>query len=130
MARDRALPMLRKEMRLHEGATYVDMEVCNPDTGKCIIRKFLVDTGSMYTWITYDDAVELGLYQKGLIPLTLADQKIILRGWSIADLKVEGRKAVKRPIVIGETRLLSFQDLEILNLKVNPPKRKLSKICI
>ena len=112
------------------GITYATVEICNPTTRRCIVRSLLVDTGSTYTWITYEDAEELGLKPKGILPITLADKSLILREWAIVDIEVDGRKAEKRPVVIRESRILGYQELEILNLKVNSPKRKLSKICI
>ena len=94
---------------------YIPLSVANIDNPQKhkVFHQALVDTGSMYSGITADDARELGLVTIATTPMITADGRVVESRIARANVTTGG-KTYKNAISIDAfTPLVGWSDLEV-----------------
>ncbi len=108
------------------GLTTIKMQVSNPANKKRVKEiSFLVDSGSVYSFVDRKILKELGIKPETVKEFILADGSIVKRPIGIARFKYK-KDVGGAPVVFGETddeNLLGATTLEALGLILDPFKR-------
>ncbi|MFQ6100655.1 MAG: aspartyl protease family protein [Anaerolineae bacterium] len=108
------------------GITYLEGVVTGP-TGKQATVRFLVDSGTTYTLLPYEDWQAIDLVPKRSVTFALADGTTIERQVSECHIVLTHGEG-HTPVILGEVGdqpLLGIVTLEILGLVLNPFTRTL-----
>ena len=110
------------------GLTYVQLTVANPrEPGRRVRRRFLVDSGAVYTVVPRDVLVSLGIEPVRKRTFTLANGEAVERDVGNALLFFQGEEAAS-PVIFGEpgdSLLLGMVTLEGLGYVLDPFRREL-----
>lgn len=108
------------------GLTHVEGVVTRPSSKQARVR-FLIDSGTTYTLLPYQDWQAIGLKPERTLAFTLADGTTVQRDVSECHIALpEGEGHT--PVILGEPgdeALLGVVTLEILGLVLNPFTRTL-----
>lgn len=109
------------------GLTYLSLTVANPkDLNKKITRRFLIDSGAVYSVIEKETLKKLGIKPHSKRKFILANGEEIEKEVGDAFFEYAGQKA-SAPVVFGDSGifLIGAVTLENLGLVLNPIDRKL-----
>jgi len=107
--------------------TFITIKVSNPlDPKKCFSRKFLVDSGSVYSVVDEDVLKKLEIVGTRTMEFTLANGQGIKKRVGEASFDYKGQR-VTSPVVFGDKGvfLLGAVTLETFGLILDPINRKL-----
>ena len=112
--------------RSRMGLVYADVTFHGP-LGQHREPRMLVDTGSTYTWIPEIVARTLGAREREVIPLELADGRIVYRMLGELEVEILGRRGTRFVVfgLAGDSTLLGVDALEGLRLEVDPARHRL-----
>jgi predicted aspartyl protease len=112
------------------GAFYVDCIILNPRTAtkKVILKGFLVDTGSEFTWVPADRLAQAGItVRKKDVAFRMANGEIITRDVGYAIIQTNGFETVDEVVFAqaGDLRLLGSRTLEGFGATIDARRRRL-----
>jgi len=110
------------------GLTYVEAEVANPlQLERCMAKRFMVDSGAVYTVLPSEDLAELGIESDQERTFFLANGEPVQRRMGEARITFEGQAATC--VVLfgeeGDSSLLGVTTLENLGLIFDPMRQKI-----
>lgn len=111
----------------HMALTFITIKILNPvDTKKSFSRKFLVDSGAVYSVVDSDILKKLELVGTRTMEFELANGQTIKKKVGEASFEYKGQR-VTSPVVFGDKGvfLLGAVTLETFGLILDPINRKL-----
>ncbi len=109
------------------GLTFITIKISNPlDAKKTFSRKFLVDSGAIYSVIDETVMQKLGISPTRKMDFSLANGQTLTKQVGEATFEYKGQK-VTSPVVFGDPGifLLGAVTLETFGLILDPINRKL-----
>lgn len=112
------------------GITKVKVLVKNPQSGVGRDVELIVDTGSIFTWVSRDVLESIGIKPRRLRHFRTIDGRVIARSVGLATIKYEDYEGDVE-VVFGEpgdAQVLGVAALETLGLEVDPVSGKLKYV--
>jgi clan AA aspartic protease len=111
------------EQRTSMGIVYANITLTNPQLGKSVDVRVMVDTGTTHMIVTADIARELGfdLDEMSTYSLTVADaRRVRCPRIQPVQIRFDDRTYLTEAAVLGEECLMGVIPLEAMDLVVNP----------
>ena len=114
----------------HVGLTKVKVIVKNTESGKSREVELVVDTGSIFTWISRRVLEEIGIKPRWIKKFKTIDGRVIERATGIAIIAYENYEGVIEVVFAeeGDAEVLGVTTLETLGLEVDPTTGKLKYV--
>lgn len=109
------------------GLTKVRVVVRNTETGASREIELIVDTGSVFTWISRGTLEELGVKPRRVRQFRTIDGRVITREVGVATVRYEDYEGDVEVVFAegGDAQVLGVTALETLGLEVDPITGKL-----
>ncbi len=112
------------------GITKVKVLIKNPETGASRDVELMVDTGSVFTWISKDTLESIGIKPRRVRQFRTIDGRVIMRSVGLVTIRYEGYEGDVE-VVFGESgdaEVLGVTALETLGLEIDPVSGKLKYV--